>query len=169
LEKNLTRSVPGQLETLAGFWLALRANGLLPWREDFTPRALKPWLGNLALLEPVAETDFRFRLSGTYLSQRFGSDATGKRLTDLSIPLQADLRDRLNRAMALHAPVLARVQVLAGNETVEFCDLILPLSSHNVPARLLLLAAYPFEQTTEIPGPISTTGRTWEHDRTAFT
>ena len=168
MEKTLTRHVPAQLATLAGFWLTLSANGLLPWREDFTPRALKPWLGNLALLEPVAEAGYRFRLCGSYLSQRFGSDATGKQLADLPIPLQADLRDRLGRARALQAPVLACVRVHHGDETVEFCDLILPLSSREAPAYLLLLASYPFAQTTEVSGPLSAAGRTWTHREGAF-
>lgn len=168
MKKTLTRCVPPQLETLTGFWLALCANGLLPWREDFSPRALKPWLGNLALLEPVGLGGFRFRLCGTYLGRRFGSDTTGKQIADLPIPLRAGLLDRLARAEALQAPILARVKVGAGDEEIEFCELILPLSGRATPARLLLLAAYPFAPATETSGALSTADSTWAYDREAF-
>lgn len=152
--------MPAQLETLAGFWLALGAIGLLHWREDFTPRALKPWLGNLALLEPVVAGGFCFRLCGSYLGRRFGCDATGKQITDLPVLLRADLRDRLDRATALQAPILARVHIHAGDESIEYCDLILPLSSRETSTRLLLLASYPLAQATEVPGPLSAASRT---------
>ena len=147
------RSLPPQLETLAGFWLSMGQGTLLPWREDFTPRALKPWLGNLALLEPLPAAGFRFRLCGTRLMPRFGFDTTGQRVADLPAAVGLGLDDRLDRAAALQAPVIGRLQVRSNLEIVEFFDLVLPLRCRETAARLFLLGAYPAPHHTARAAP----------------
>lgn len=149
------RSLPPQLETLAGFWLSMGQGALLPWREDFTPRALKPWLGNLALLEPLPAAGFRFRLCGTRLLPRFGFDTTGQLVADLPAAVGLDLGDRLDRAAALQAPVIGRLQVRSNLETVDFFELVLPLWCRETAARLFLLGAYPAPRYAANAAPIA--------------
>ncbi len=146
----LPDGVPPKLAGLLAVWSAKRRGIQPPWRGDFSPRDLKPWLANLALLERVPETQYRFRVCGTALIPRFGCDATNQAVNDLDGAFRIDLSARLDRAVASQVPVLARFGLISASDTVEFAELILPLLVGEAGVGMLFLAAYPIPRAASL-------------------
>src|SRR3546814_4610975 len=68
---------PG-LRRLYDYWSAGRAGRALPPRALVDPVAMRPWLGNLSLVEVRHDPlRFRFRLCGSSVVDRIGLDLTG--------------------------------------------------------------------------------------------
>lgn len=139
----LPDGLPLKLEKFVAVWLARCVDGCLPSRDDFTPRDLKPWLSNLALLERVPAGGYRFRVCGTGLIPRFGCDATGKIIEELAGELRVDLQNRLDRSSTLQTPVIARFQIPLALKWADYLEVILPLANDGAQVGMLLLAAYP--------------------------
>lgn len=55
-------------------WVAERRDGEVPERERINPRAFKPAIGNVFILERVDPLHFVFRLAGTTLCHRYGRE-----------------------------------------------------------------------------------------------
>lgn len=136
-------SLANSLADLAGRWERLRPEGGLPTRADFPTEALKPWLGNLMVLEVVdgqaGEPDFIYRLHGTHLTTLWGRDLTGLRVTDLpeedSAPLLKEYRKAFHSRAPLHIP--GRRMVRKDYLRVE--KLILPLTVKGIEVEQLLV------------------------------
>jgi len=57
-----------QLRTLAELWASKRRDDTIPCRSDFSDDDLRPWFGNLLMVDVVdGPHKFRFRLMGTSL------------------------------------------------------------------------------------------------------
>lgn len=138
-----TDGLSPKLKKLLAAWQTKCVDGHLPSRDDFTPRSLKSWLGNLALLEHVSENGYRFRICGTNLINRFGCDVTNKTLRDLNEEFRYDLRSRLDRALMLRTPVSTRLRIPFKQDIVDYSELILPLANDKRKVGMLLLASYP--------------------------
>ena len=69
-------------------------------RSDFSLETLKPWLGNIMILEldPDRE-DFRYRLYGSEIASRTGFEMTGKWVADLGPDVGDILREQYLRAV----------------------------------------------------------------------
>lgn len=68
-----------QLRTLAELWLSKRPGDELPCRSDFSDDDLRPWFGNLLMVDVVEGPHrFRFRLMGTSLVDAACRELTGK-------------------------------------------------------------------------------------------
>lgn len=134
---------PPKLTGLLAVWCTKRRGGHPPWRGDFSPRDLKPWLANLALLERASEHQYRFRVCGTALIPRFGRDATNQAVNDLNSAFRTDLPSRLDRAATSQRPVSAQFGVTSASGTVDYSELILPLLVDDARIGMLFLAAYP--------------------------
>ena len=139
----LPDGLPLKLEKLVAVWRAKCVDGRLPSRDDFTPRDLKPWLSNVALLELVPEGGYRFRVCGTGLIPRFGCDATGKTIEELAGEWRTDLQNRLDRSSTLQTPDIARFQIPLVLKRTDYSEVILPLANDGAQVSMLLLAAYP--------------------------
>lgn len=73
-----------KLGALFDIWRSKSRNGRIPARADFDVTELKPWLGNLALLDVVGSgEDFVYRVHGLNLVKLAGLDLTGVRLSTL--------------------------------------------------------------------------------------
>jgi len=68
-----------QLRSLAELWSSKRRNEALPCRSDFSDDDLRPWFGNLLIVDVVdGPHRFRFRLMGTSLVDAASRELTGK-------------------------------------------------------------------------------------------
>jgi hypothetical protein len=68
-----------QLRTLAELWASKRGSQALPCRSDFSDDDLRPWFGNLLMVDVVEGPHrFRFRLMGTSLVDAAHRELTGK-------------------------------------------------------------------------------------------
>jgi hypothetical protein len=61
-----------KLKSLLDLCNEKRGERAMPARQDLTVSTLKPWLGNLALIELKNANGPSFRLCGTNLHSRFG-------------------------------------------------------------------------------------------------
>jgi len=73
----------GKLKALLALWQEKRGTRPLPSRDDFPVSELRPWLGNLALIDLTGE-DPHFRLCGTALHERFGGEMTKRNVASLT-------------------------------------------------------------------------------------
>lgn len=93
-------------QRLIGFyrlWQAKRRDRRLPARSDLTHDELKPWFGNLILLDVIdGGRDFRYRLFGMNIVRQAGFDMTGKFLSEYPIP------DVLPHFLTTHREVVRR-------------------------------------------------------------
>jgi hypothetical protein len=68
-----------KLRALEQYWQRRRGANPLPARRDIDPVDMRPWLGNVALVQVVdGGRDFVFRLYGAELAHIFGRDMTGQ-------------------------------------------------------------------------------------------
>ena len=74
-----------KIRRMHDYWLAKRADRLMPSRADVDPLELRDCLGNLCLVDvtSVVPPRFRFRLDGSNLVLATGFDMTGKFLDQL--------------------------------------------------------------------------------------
>ena len=132
-----------QLVARENLWARKRGQRAMPSRADLAVSELRPWLGNLALIDLNEMGDGTFRLCGTNLTARFGIDVTGCRVATLSDDLVATIVSFITRIRETKTPVHHRhVRIVHGTE-VNFDDLALPLSSDGDHVGTLLFASYP--------------------------
>lgn len=141
-----THAIPPLLQDLVSHWLMKCDGRVLPLREDFGHRDLRPWLGHLALFDVLDETDFAFRLCGTNLIRRFGREATHLRVGELARDIARHLRDVLTAAPKACGPVIATSAVPLGRATSWYCDVAMPLASLENPRGLVLFGSYPIAE-----------------------
>jgi hypothetical protein len=68
-----------QLRLLAELWASKRREDALPCRADFSDDDLRPWFGNLLMVDVIEGPHrFRFRLMGTSLVDAASRELTGK-------------------------------------------------------------------------------------------
>lgn len=82
----MSASCPEQLLSLEAWWNLRRGPRRMPRRHDLGPEALRPWLGNLAMLAVEYPDDtprFRVTLSGTQLDDYRGFGITGRYVDDM--------------------------------------------------------------------------------------
>jgi len=132
-----------QLVALENLWKRKRGQRFMPSRADIVVSELKPWLGNLALIDLNEMGDGTFRLCGTNLTSRFGIDVTGCRVAALSDDLVATILSFIARVRETKAPVCNVYARTMHGIQVTFDDLALPLSNDGTVIATLLFASYP--------------------------
>lgn len=99
-------SVP-QLRSLSELWLSKCNGEFLPSRADFADEDLRPWFGNLLLVDVVAGPQrFRFRLMGTSLVDAACRELTGKFFDEADISgYEPDVLEDYAEVVRTRAPV----------------------------------------------------------------
>jgi hypothetical protein len=68
-----------RLRGLFSYWGSKLQGGIMPARRDIDPVEMKPWLGNLMLIEfPADPMQYRVRLDGVNLQQFYGKSREGR-------------------------------------------------------------------------------------------
>ena len=135
--------VPKLAELLA-WWNARRGSHALPGRADFEVSDLKPWLGNIHLIDVEdGGAEFRYRVYGSNLARYFGHDFTGK-TTAIARPEARELvRSEYRTVCSERRPVLVqRARSVLGKDT-PVVRLILPLASDGATVDKLIVCSYP--------------------------
>jgi hypothetical protein len=100
IEESVTSKHPDLHRLLAYYQERRRTDGLLP-RAVVAPRDLTELLPSLCIAEPTAGGDWRFRLIGTGLVERFGREFTGRTVRAVyeqkSARTVVDIYDRVAR------------------------------------------------------------------------
>lgn len=74
------------LQSVRGYWEALRQNGSVPRRDQIDPRGLAAALDKVFLVERIAAGQARFRLAGMQLNDLMAMDVRGMPLSALFDP-----------------------------------------------------------------------------------
>lgn len=74
------------LQSVRGYWEALRQNGSVPRRDQIDPRGLATALDKVFLVERIAAGQARFRLAGMQLNDLMAMDVRGMPLSALFDP-----------------------------------------------------------------------------------
>lgn len=134
------------LRFLARYWRAKRVGDGLPGIDIVDPLALKPALGYIMLLDVLDDGwDYRYRIYGSNIVQRFGRDLTGKRTSDISktaftgIFYLAGYRAVLERRLPLFTVSASPKYVAA----VDWWRLALPLAAPDGTIARLLVGNMP--------------------------
>ncbi len=132
-----------KLRDLLAFWHKQRGIRPFPTRRDLSVHLLRPWIGNLALIDILDGGEACFRLCGTNLHARFGGEFTRRSMTALDAAIGASLRDGIERVRKSGAPTeLSHERVIDGRRT-SFREICLPLSEDAVRVDAVLFASYP--------------------------
>ena len=142
----------GRLSRLYDLWAGLRGERPLPERTTFTPEILKPWLGNLMLIDVGADGQYRYRLYGTNFVFRFGVEMTGRTLDDLppeqSATIRQDYDAVVERAWPLCRRYTSSFDIIDLNRRLDsqrletWERLVLPLANGGRTVAMLMVAAY---------------------------
>lgn len=130
-----------KLRALRELWDKKKVVDRLPRRADFDPKTLRPWIGNLALVEIVPNGDLLFRICGTNLHSRFGGEFTGRDVSALSPEIARDFRQALRQACQTRVPVEITHDYVVDGEARTFRDICLPLSD-DTPINTVLFASF---------------------------
>jgi hypothetical protein len=96
-----------QLRSLAELWASKRRDEALPCRADFSDDDLRPWFGNLLVVDVVEGPHrFRFRLMGTSLVDAASRELTGKFFDEADISgYEPDVLDDYATVLQTGAPL----------------------------------------------------------------
>jgi hypothetical protein len=131
-----------KLEDLVALWQEKRASKPMPSRGDLPVTVLRPWLGNLALIDLTGATPY-FRLCGTALHKRFGGEMTRRRIDALADAHgKHTLCECIETARRTHTPAhMTHTQAREGGSTLYY-ELCAPLAYDGDTVDTVLFASY---------------------------
>jgi hypothetical protein len=120
--------LPPRLRQFLVLWEQKRGADPLPARADFAFEELRPWLGELHLLE-VLENDFRFKVFATGTAERVKREYTGHLMSEVTpAELAREAALEYRRVVESRRPVFTeRSQVMAEGRVYSWQRLIAPL------------------------------------------
>ncbi len=147
------------LQALYAYWASKRQGRSMPDRADIDPIEMKPWLGNLMLVERRDDGDYIYRLYGSTFVNQFKVDMTGKRVSELPEKQAELLRVEYDAVVHSRMPMSRRYTATfdytsrdrRSSWQVErsWERLSLPLTAGSDEVRMLLVAAFPLEPAPE--------------------
>lgn len=131
-----------RLRRLFDYWDGKRAGRKLPARAALDPVDFAYALANVALVDVLRDPlRFRFRLVGTEIVRRDGTDLTGKTVDDHPLPeYRALLRDSYGEVVASGEPAVFLRERLMDDKPRQYEVLYLPLAADGVTIDMLLVA-----------------------------
>jgi hypothetical protein len=126
-----------ELRLLLEYWHRLHVDQALPLAGRVSPFDMRPALGNIVIVDALDEgRNGKYRLFGSKVAQRLGSDLTGLHLSDID---QGSYLAQF--ACALHRAVFLRRQAIfvthqppAGVSATAWHWLVMPLADETGPA-----------------------------------
>jgi hypothetical protein len=123
------QDMPEPAAALLELWQGFREQGARPTRQDFTPFALKRWIGHLDIYRVEdGGRDFRIRLNGTRVTELTGEDWTGRSVRDVDRRFNSTFYDEVHAVFASRRPAVHRTRIYQKNFTTAH-RLMLPIFS----------------------------------------
>ncbi|CAN0414021.1 unnamed protein product, partial [Phaeothamnion confervicola] len=121
------------LRRLHDAWRAAAGDRKMPAERDLPPASL-PWATEFLTIQDVrADGDFHFRVDAPHTANIFGSDMTGRLVSDYPEPRVRDLiRRTLVRVVETAAPVLEMRNITISHWRWEYEIFLVPLSDDGV-------------------------------------
>ncbi|MBL8705981.1 MAG: hypothetical protein JNM30_14115 [Rhodospirillales bacterium] len=99
----------GRTHKFLAFCKDLPSNGGLPARAAASPETLRPWIGNLMILDPVdGGRDFRYRLYGSAIVSHCDFDLTGRLVSSFSSKTGTFFLESYRTCLSTLKPVLTQ-------------------------------------------------------------
>ncbi len=138
-----------RLLALFRLWQSKRQGRLAPARADFSTEELRPWLGNIILLDVVdGGKDFHYRLFGSVVAREAGFDMTGKMLSHYPIKSRLPFLFEVHRELVRRAcPALTEHNPAVPNVRRRR-RLLLPFSRDGKTIDMTLSANYAIDVVT---------------------
>jgi hypothetical protein len=131
-----------KLEDLFMLWHEKRGGRPMPSRGDLPVSVLRPWLGNLALVDLTGAIPY-FRLCGTGLHARFGGEMTGQKLDAIDDRHgRKALRQAIETVRKNPGPAQQSYTVPRPGGVLTFHELYVPLAFDGEHADTVLFASY---------------------------
>ncbi len=133
------------LQSLFRLWDSARNGRRMPARRDFTPESLRPWLGNLALIDVTHNpTRMHYRLVGIHIVDNLKRDPTGKTMDDVVVdPANNPATQGLYRCLVHGEPMYEVMPPRCGGMFSFNCARIsLPLSNDGQTINMILMGEY---------------------------
>jgi hypothetical protein len=130
-----------KLRQLFDYWESKRGGRKMPSRADIDPLDLGFIIGNLILVDVIAEAPlgFRIRLHGTNLSERVGYELTGKMLEEMpQVEFSELTRLSFTKVSNTGRPLHARRDRMLDGKARRYETIVLPLSSDNAVVEMIL-------------------------------
>lgn len=132
-----------KLAALLALWNNKRGTRSMPSRADLTVTTLRPWLGNLALIDLPADGLPVFRLCGEGLRARFGGEQTKHKVETLDDDIGRSLRECIEHVRRTRNPKDSQHERVVSGTKVGYHELCLPLSDNKgEEVHSLLFASY---------------------------
>jgi len=123
---------PPVLRPVLDYWEGKCVGRKLPRRRDIDPLELKAYLSHLFLIDVLPDAEFRYRLVGGEITDRYGRNSAGRTVREIyaALPLIAEwLTDMMSAVTQRARPVLASGPLTAiGKEHLVSESLHLPLA-----------------------------------------
>jgi len=122
------------------YWESKRGGRFAPRRADIDPTDLVDNLSRIMLADVIAEPlDFRYRLSGTAISNMHGKEMTGKGPRDLKpAAYGALIYDHYCQAVRRREPLLHVIALDGDQRLRSYARLLLPLSEDGSTVTMLM-------------------------------
>lgn len=146
LGATITEAPPAcpQLRDLLALWTAKRGERGLPARRDFSWMELRPWFGNLILVDVIGDgEDFLYRLWGSELARFLGYELTGRRSSEVESWLGPNPMREYRQVCRTREPLSVLVRIPDSKDTVRMDKLDLPLSGDGRRVDKVMAAIYP--------------------------
>ena len=136
------RAANQKIEDLLALWHQKRRFRSMPARDDLPVSVLRPWLGNLALID-VSGSTLYFRLCGNNLFTRFGGEMTRRKLDAVEdVHGKQALKDCIEEVRRTLSPKQATYIGTALAGTTTFLELYVPLAHDGATIDTVLFASY---------------------------
>lgn len=137
-----------------GYWSRLCSGEALPEQADIDPKVLKRLLAVTFILESPSEGEVRYRLAGTALCRRYGSELRGRDyLEPWDSESRARLKTLLREAFAARLPLcITSLCASADCGTVEIETLLMPISHRGGPYHRFLGVSEPLSDIASLAG-----------------
>lgn len=149
-----------RLKSLYAFWVARTDNDALPIAEDIEPADLRPWIGNLVVMDVTREADdddetgaeaagggdrYAYAYYASGFAEAFGGDKAGRSLDDLPEAQRALIQAEYDRVCREHIPTSRVYTAAFDGERQTWERLVLPFFTPEGEVAKLLVAAYRLE------------------------
>ncbi len=121
---------PEQLD-LFQFWLRKRGKRAMPEKADLAAPELRPWLGDIHLIEVIEQgKDFRYLIFGTDIARHYDVEMTRKLVSEWPEAMRVAAFETYRRVVRDKCAYLVRQNEVALDRLFSNHRLVLPLSSN---------------------------------------
>jgi hypothetical protein len=130
------------LLSLHEYWLSQCAGGIPPSAADLKPAELRPWIGNLLIMDVTRGDDFIYSYYGQTFADAFGEDRVGQSIASLPEAQRRLLQTEYEQVRLEGRPLARLYTAVFDGVPATWERLVLPLSSDGAGVDKLMVAAY---------------------------